>query len=133
MTVHTFRSTGRAYDACQCDDSIKDGDVLVVEAEQVVGVANTWPVAVTRRVGQLHAIKSDDEQDAGKAAERWALSASSYCSPEKQEHNRAALLAGWHEARRVAAERGWELGPPHDMPQEEPEDFEGDMLRMMER
>jgi hypothetical protein len=53
-TVHTFESTGDAYDACQCRDDIKDGDVLVIERERVVGVANCWPLAVTIERGELH-------------------------------------------------------------------------------
>ncbi len=57
MTVHFFDSTGEAYDACQCDDTINTGDVLVIESEQVVGVAHTWPVAITRNNGVLHQLK----------------------------------------------------------------------------
>lgn len=36
-----FFSTGEAYGACQCRDDIRDGDVLVVESEQVIGIAHT--------------------------------------------------------------------------------------------
>jgi hypothetical protein len=57
MAVHRFGSTGEAYDACQCDEGIRDGDVLVVEPEGVVGVADTWPFAVTRETGVLHGIR----------------------------------------------------------------------------
>lgn len=51
---HYFPSTAQAYDACQCDDSIKKGDLLVIESEKVVGIADTWPVAVTDERGSLH-------------------------------------------------------------------------------
>jgi len=50
----SFQSTGAAYDACQCDDTIKNGDVLHCEREGVVGLAWTWPVAVTVEYGALH-------------------------------------------------------------------------------
>lgn len=53
-SIHTFDSTGEAYDACQCDESIKNGDILHVPSEGVVGVADTWPVAVTIAFGKLH-------------------------------------------------------------------------------
>lgn len=52
--VHKFESTAEAYDACQCDDDIKTGDVLVIASEGVVGIADTWPIAVTAERGQLH-------------------------------------------------------------------------------
>lgn len=53
-TVHTFETTGEAYDACQCDDAIHNGDVLLIPSEGVVGIADTWPVAVTFEAGKLH-------------------------------------------------------------------------------
>lgn len=53
--VHFFDTTGEAYDACQTDD-LNDGDVIVVRSEGVVGVVDTWPVAVTKANGKLHAL-----------------------------------------------------------------------------
>jgi len=53
--VHRFRSTGEAYDSTQCRDDIRDGDVLVIEEERVVGfLVSAWPVAVTELHGELH-------------------------------------------------------------------------------
>lgn len=52
--IHAFGSTGNAYDAVQTDESIAAGDTLLVPDEQVVGVAMTWPFAVTRESGKLH-------------------------------------------------------------------------------
>lgn len=54
MATHYFETTGEAYDATQCRDDVASGDVLVVESEFVVGVADTWPVAVTLACGHLH-------------------------------------------------------------------------------
>lgn len=62
MRIHLFESTGEAYDACQCDEDIKDGDVLVIESERVVGVADTWPFAVTVAHGNLHVLKDGIEK-----------------------------------------------------------------------
>lgn len=59
QTSHYFDSTGDAYDACQCDEGIKDGDTLVILNEQVVGLAYTWPVAITVENGALHTTKDD--------------------------------------------------------------------------
>lgn len=53
---HAFASTGNAYDATQCDEVIKTGDTLIVLAEGVVGIAMTWPFAVTKACGKLHAL-----------------------------------------------------------------------------
>ena len=52
----TFASSADAYDDCQTDDTIKNGDALVVDSEGVVGVAWTWPLAVTAKNGELHTI-----------------------------------------------------------------------------
>ncbi|WP_050514483.1 hypothetical protein [Streptomyces rimosus] len=55
--VWTFYSTGEAYGAVQCRDEIRDGDVLVIEREQVIGIAHTWPFALTQEHGSLHTLK----------------------------------------------------------------------------
>jgi hypothetical protein len=55
MNVWHFASTGEAYDATQTDERIKDGDVLVVASEEVVGfLLQAWPVAVTEARGHFH-------------------------------------------------------------------------------
>lgn len=51
-----FEDTADAYGAVQCDDDINNGDTLLVESEGVVGIANTWPVAVTTEFGEFHTI-----------------------------------------------------------------------------
>ena len=55
---HAFASTGNAYDATQCDEAIRIGDTLIVLPENVVGVAMTWPFAVTQAHGNLHALSA---------------------------------------------------------------------------
>ena len=55
---HAFASTGNAYDATQCDEAIRTGDTLIVLPENVVGVAMTWPFAVTQAHGNLHALSA---------------------------------------------------------------------------
>jgi hypothetical protein len=58
--VHTFGSTGEAYDASQCDDNIKNGDVLIIPSERVAGVlVEAWPVAVTAECGHFHRFNDD--------------------------------------------------------------------------
>lgn len=67
--VHTFPDSGTAYDATQTgqwyDDAtdspveVKDGDILVIPDEGVVGLCTTWPVAVTANPGKLHAMKPE--------------------------------------------------------------------------
>ena len=52
--IHKFESTGEAYGACQCDERINKGDVLVIIPEGVVGIAHTWPFAITTEAGKLH-------------------------------------------------------------------------------
>ncbi|MEC3995196.1 hypothetical protein VSR01_17305 [Actinacidiphila sp. DG2A-62] len=55
--AHRFDSTREAYDATQWNDEIRDGDVLVIASEKVVGILNlAWPVALTVRHGELHTL-----------------------------------------------------------------------------
>ncbi len=56
FTVLYFETTGDAYDYCQHDDTIKNGDILVVKDEGVVGFAGTWPVAITTLHGNFHVV-----------------------------------------------------------------------------
>lgn len=79
MTIYKFATTGNAYDAVQTDDDIKNGDTLIIEEKDfrqykgrdedgfrvyaddpkdivVVGLAWTWPVAVTKQTGNLHGL-----------------------------------------------------------------------------
>jgi hypothetical protein len=64
-----FESSGDAYDATQCDNSIQCGDLLVVKTEAIVGLAWTWPIAVTVASGELHSIVSDPEFTAAVIAD----------------------------------------------------------------
>ncbi|MEU2393985.1 hypothetical protein [Streptomyces sp. NPDC007369] len=68
--VHRFDSTREAYDATQCREDILDGDVLVIEREQVVGfLRSAWPGAITAMHGELHTFTADPRTiDDGKYA-----------------------------------------------------------------
>lgn len=60
--VHAFESTRDAYDAVNSDESIRDGDVLVVARESVVGIAvSAWPTAITPEHGAFHTLAADVE------------------------------------------------------------------------
>ena len=61
-----FEDTGEAYDACQCNDDMKDGDTLIC-GDTVVGIVGTWPVAVTKINGNLHSFSdpSKAQSEAG--------------------------------------------------------------------
>lgn len=73
--IHTFNSTGEAYDASQCRDDIKDGDVLTIPSEKVVGfLFKAWPIAVTPEPGEFHQLEpGTDITHLGAEAgmERW--------------------------------------------------------------
>ncbi|MFE5853167.1 hypothetical protein ACFQ61_08095 [Streptomyces sp. NPDC056500] len=58
--VWPFQSTSDAYDATQCDPRILDGDVLLIENEKVIGIAYTWPFALTAHFGDLHVTTCDE-------------------------------------------------------------------------
>jgi hypothetical protein len=63
-TTHYFDSTGDAYDACmigehpETGDAVENGDILIIESERVIGLCDTWPVAVTVEHGELHQLKA---------------------------------------------------------------------------
>lgn len=57
--VHYFDSTAEAYDAVQVGE-VERGHTLVIESERVVGLAWTWPIAVTPEVGGLHHINEEE-------------------------------------------------------------------------
>lgn len=84
-TTHEFASTGQAYDACQCRDDIKNGDTLVIASERVVGVAHTWPFAVTPEHGHLHALVANADLEAIESG----------------------FTAAVAQARQIASERGF--------------------------
>jgi hypothetical protein len=71
--VHVFGDSAEAYDATQTgvmtssekDEAgryreilVKDGDILVIPSEGIVGICSTWPVAVTKNSGNLHELSS---------------------------------------------------------------------------
>ncbi|MEV7243950.1 hypothetical protein AB0N92_22265 [Streptomyces sp. NPDC093248] len=60
LMVHKFDSTEDAYNRTQCGDDIRDGDVLVIEREGVVGfLRSAWPAAITEAHGELHTVEGD--------------------------------------------------------------------------
>lgn len=56
MTTFAFSSSSTAYGHCQWDEEIKTGDTLLICGEGVVGLAWTWPLAVTVKDGEFHTI-----------------------------------------------------------------------------
>lgn len=54
--IHAFETSGNAYDAVQTDERKATGDLLLILDEAVVGVAMTWPFAVTAEAGHLHQV-----------------------------------------------------------------------------
>lgn len=98
--VHRFDDTDTAYDITQTEErvhrGIRDGDVLVVESEGVVGVlTNAWPVALTEAHGQFHLM-----------SERYLI----------REMNDGRFAASADVAERVAADLGLSLMPQHRAP-----------------
>lgn len=57
--VHHFYGSGDAYHATQCREDIQDGDVLLIEESRIVGIAWTWPFAITEGHGELHRLDTN--------------------------------------------------------------------------
>lgn len=69
--THYFDSSGDAYDETQCSDEIKNGDLLVIKAERIVAIADTWPFAVTKEYGKLHTPTEGVDIDSDPIFARW--------------------------------------------------------------
>ena len=54
IPVWAFDSTTDAYNASQYYDAMAAGDILFIPNRQCVAIADTWPVAITIKAGQLH-------------------------------------------------------------------------------
>lgn len=65
--MHCFDDSTDAYDMSQCDESIEPGHCLVVLSEGVVGIADTWPIAVTKNAGNLHSAEEGFDPIAGRS------------------------------------------------------------------
>ncbi|MCX4824230.1 hypothetical protein OG883_31115 [Streptomyces sp. NBC_01142] len=84
--THQFDNTREAYNHTQCRDDIRDGDVLVVRSERVVGIlVKAWPAAITEAHGELHTLTAPAREIEGgayaEAAETAEQAAHSYGFP----------------------------------------------------
>ena len=119
MTIHYFESTGEAYDMCQYDDTIQTGDTLVIASEGVVGLADTWPVAITAKHGKLHVL--DDGVTAADLKQGGGHGAPLFTVEQIAVAMQAAIdLAGDHFADIGDTDDEWNAAPakaahPHDM------------------
>jgi len=62
--VWEFYSTGEAYNASQCRDEIKDGDILLVPNEGAAAIlVRAWPVAVSQETAgeAFHTLEDGNE------------------------------------------------------------------------
>ena len=108
-TVHAHYSTGGAYDACQTRDDHKDGDVLLIEDEQVVGLVGTWPCAVTKKDGKLHQAKPNHRTDDVLVGIKVQ-----YGDPLRAASKEANIREGYRLAKQIARAMGWPLRPEDD-------------------
>ena len=60
--VHHFASSAQAYDASLDAGSVREGDILVIDAERIVGLASTDPIAITTESGALKAFAPMDRE-----------------------------------------------------------------------
>lgn len=68
-----FDTTADAYDDSQCHEAIQNGDVLLIPSERVVGLANTWPVAITVESGELHSLSQPEDWASVVKDSRWSV------------------------------------------------------------
>ncbi|WP_326430466.1 hypothetical protein VQ574_21165 (plasmid) [Stutzerimonas frequens] len=55
VKIHYRDSTSAVYDDCNTG-IISKGDIVVVSVERVIALGWTWPIAVTKDVGEIHSI-----------------------------------------------------------------------------
>ncbi|MCT9105390.1 hypothetical protein [Streptomyces mirabilis] len=90
--IHHFDDTTEAYNAAQCRDDIRDGDVLVIETEKVIGIAWTWPFALTESFGELHVT-----------------------TVNPRTYQDGIFAAGVDRGEQLAREMGWRIVPALDV------------------
>ena len=54
VNVYVCSSSEDAYNLSQGLPTTDNGAILYIPSENIVGVVNTWPIAVTKEAGQLH-------------------------------------------------------------------------------
>ena len=72
VNVYVCESGADAYNLAQGLDKDKDNSILYIPSENMVAVANTWPIAVTKNSGEFHIPKdwaSADRYDFKNAVE----------------------------------------------------------------
>lgn len=60
--VHYFASSAQAYEASLDAGPVREGDILVIDAERIVGLASTDPIAITTESGALKAFAPMDRE-----------------------------------------------------------------------
>lgn len=92
INTHYFEDQGDAYDASQCLDGIKDGDLLVTP--NTIGfLFKAWPVVVIGEADAFHeAIGAPEDLEGGKYAESVeAARKAVFATPELIEQTNANL------------------------------------------
>ena len=89
-----FSSSGNAYDATQTDAAISRGAILLIASERIVGLADTWPIAVTQTHGALHQVARWRFAGLAEAASEFDLTESDFL-----------------DAARLARDLGYALDP----------------------
>lgn len=60
--AHCFYGAGEAYDSSQCDDSISDGDLLIIPETKTVGfLYQAWPVEVSGDTEGVFHLPADED------------------------------------------------------------------------
>ncbi len=123
--IHRFESTINAYGMCQIGEyiewdnnkdavithTVRSGDILLIESENVIGIVDMWPMAITSIHGELHkcaaGYKLDDPNGRnGSLLERII-----------DEHNRHGDVQLSYEhirgnvklAKEMCTQRGWSI------------------------
>lgn len=60
--AHCFSDAREAYDQSQCDDSISDGDLLIIPESKTVGILyEAWPVEVSGDTDEVFHLPADND------------------------------------------------------------------------
>ena len=103
-TIHSFETTGNAYDGVMTSDRILTGDIIIIPSEKVVGLADAYPVAITAETGHLHGFNGN-RQDFDR-----------YCTEAEMPHDAAAAAFRIAEQLGYAIDRQFKATPiTHNM------------------
>jgi len=116
--IHNCRSTKDAYDFSNMGSTFNDvpvntGDLLFIESEKVIGMVDTWPIALTKNHNKLHNLTDGFTLETCPDSHREPILAEYVAGnnrwDSKPDISLAMLRRRVAAAKRLAERKGWAI------------------------